>query len=321
MSANDKALMVIGSDRVDDFYQGTMERAPDRDVRCYPEFGHPTDVRYALAWHPPQGVLATFENLELIVSVGAGVDHLFRDPDLPNVPIVRYIDPDLTARMTQYVVLNTLFHVRRMAEHQAQQRDRKWDYLPEPMPAEVRVGIMGIGVLGQASADALRGLGYQINGWSRSAKSIEGVTCFAGNEELGAFLAATDVLVVLLPFTPATKGILNSGLFAKLSSDGGRHHRLPGPVLINAGRGGLQVETDILTALNSGALYAASLDVFETEPLPVESPLWAHERLVITPHNAAESATESITRYFLRQVERLEAGQPLENVVDPSEGY
>ena len=314
------SLLVIGSDRLDDFFQGTRAIAPDRDVRAYPDVGDPADIKYALAWRAPFGALATFENLELIVSVGAGVDHLFSDPDLPDVPIVRYVDPDLTARMVQYVVLQTLYHVRRMTEFQSQQRARDWKFLPEPMPGEVRVGIMGIGVLGQACAQALGGLGYQLNGWSRSEKQIDGVTCFAGDAGLTPFLNQTDVLVVLLPFTPATRGILNRSLFEQLSTDG-RHHRLPGPVLINAGRGGLQVEADILAALDSGTLYATSLDVFETEPLPSDSPLWAHERVVITPHNAAESANESITRYYLRQIERLEGGLPLENVVDPKVGY
>ena len=125
---------------------------------------------------------------------------------------------------------------------------------------------------------------------------------------------------MLLPLTPDTRGVIDRGLLGKLSK-AGRHHRLPGPVLINAGRGGLQVERDILAALDGGTLYAASLDVFETEPLPAESPLWAHPRIVVTPHNAAESATESISAYFLRQIERLEAGKPLENIVDPKMGY
>ncbi len=314
------SLLVIGSERLDDFYKGTKAIAPDRDVRAYPDTGNAADIKYALAWRAPFGALAQFESLELIVSVGAGVDHLFTDPDLPRVPIVRYVDPDLTARMVQYVVLQTLYHVRRMTELQSQQRVRQWTFLPEPMPGEVRVGIMGIGVLGQACAKALGALGYQLNGWSRSEKTVEGVTCFAGDQGLAPFLNQTDVLIVLLPFTPATKGILDGALFSELSANG-RHHRLPGPVLINAGRGGLQVETDILAALDAGVLYAASLDVFETEPLPSDSPLWAHERIVITPHNAAESANESITRYFLRQIERLEGGLPLENVVDPNVGY
>jgi glyoxylate/hydroxypyruvate reductase A len=315
------SLLIIGSDRLNDFFEGTKAAAPTRDVRAYPDVGNRDDIRYALAWKAPAGELANYKNLELIVSVGAGVDHLFNDPDLPNVPIVRYVDPDLTARMTQYVTLQTLYHVRRMTEHQQQQRDKVWAYLPEPMPAEVRVGIMGTGVLGQAAARALSALGYKLNGWSRSAKSINGMTCFAGDEGLPEFLAATDILVVLLPFTPATKGIVNRELLRQLSSDGNRHHRLPGPVLINAGRGGLQVEADILAALDAGGLYAASLDVFETEPLPASSAFWSHPRVVLTPHNAAESATESISRYFIRQIERLESGQPLENVVDPKVGY
>ena len=315
------ALLIIGSDRLDEFYNGVRECAPDRDVRAYPESGERDDIDYALAWKAPHGELAKLKNLKLIVSVGAGVDHLFTDPALPDVPIVRYIDPDLTTRMTQYVVLQTLYHVRRMSEIQAQQRVRKWHFLPEPMPEQTRVGIMGIGVLGQAAAEALGGLGYRLNGWSRGPKSIEGVTCFSGEDGLKPFLAQTDILVVLLPFTPATKGILNRDLFRQLSSDGQRHHRLPGPVLINAGRGGLQVEADILSALDAGDLYAASLDVFEVEPLPADSAIWQHERIVVTPHNAAESATESISRYFLRQIELMEAGKPLENVVDPKVGY
>lgn len=314
------ALLIIGSDRLDNFYNGTKAAAPNRDIRRFPDTGNANDIRYALAWQAPAGELHKFPNLELIVSVGAGVDHLFKDPNLPKVPIVRYVDPDLTTRMTQYIVLQTLFHVRRMSEHQEQQRNNEWKYLPEPMPAEVRVGIMGIGVLGQAAAKALGQLGYKLNGWSRTQKSVDGMTCFAGSDGLEPFLNTTDILVVLLPFTPDTKAIINRDLLAKLSTTG-RHHRLPGPVLINAGRGGLQVEADILAALEASELYAASLDVFETEPLPTDSPFWQHPRVIVTPHNAAESATDSIAKYFLRQIERLETGQPLENIVDPKVGY
>jgi glyoxylate/hydroxypyruvate reductase A len=314
------ALLIIGSDRAGDFHEMACNAAPDRDVRLWPDVGNRDEINYALAWHPPEGELATFPNLHLIVSVGAGVDHLFGDKTLPDVPIVRYVDPDLTTRMVQYVVLHTLFHVRRMSEHLLQQREARWEYLPEPMPSEVRVGIMGIGVLGQAAAKALTALGYKLRGWSRSPKTVEGVDCFAGSDGLDAFLAATDILVVLLPLTPDTRHVINADLIAKLSTSG-RHHRLPGPVLINAGRGGLQVEDDIRQCLSEGTLYAASLDVFETEPLPAESPLWQLENLVITPHNAAESATESIVQYFIRQITRLEAGEPLENVVDSKIGY
>ena len=315
------ALLVIGSHRAQEFFDEARRAAPDRDIRIWPEAGNPEDIRYALAWQPEPGALAAYPNLELIVSVGAGVDHLFRDPELPkSATIVRYVDADLTARMVQYVTLHTLFHARRMCEFLAQQRDSNWKYHAEPMPGEIRVGIMGIGVLGQACAGSLMSLGYQLRGWSRSPKTIPGMATFAGDEGLAPFLADTDILVVLLPLTPDTRGILDRPLFQKLSQQG-RHDRLPGPVLINAGRGGLQVEQDILAALDANELYAASLDVFETEPLPSDNPLWQHPRIVLTPHNAAESNPVSIVRYCLRQIERVERGESPENIVDPAMGY
>jgi glyoxylate/hydroxypyruvate reductase len=314
------ALLIIGSNRAEDFFETAQKFAPDRDIRLFGAHGAEQDIEFVLAWQPPPGALKTFANLKLIVSVGAGVDHLFRDPELPAVTVARYVDSDLTARMTEYIVLHTLLHTRRLTEYQAQQRTATWRYLPEPTAAEVRVGIMGLGVLGQAAAAALVRLGYQVRGWSRSAKRVDGVACFAGSEGLDAFLAETDVLAVLLPLTRATEGLIDQAVLRGLSRTG-RHPRLPGPVLINAGRGKLQVEADILAALDAGELYAASLDVFETEPLPASSPLWSHPRVVVTPHNAAESADESIVRYFLDQVERLERGEAPENIVDPAVGY
>ena len=168
---------------------------------------------------------------------------------------------------------------------------------------------MGLGVLGSAAARALKVFGYQVRGWSCSPKSLEGVACYAGPGELDAFLADTDILAVLLPLTPDTHGILDRRLLAKLSRRG-RDARLPGPVLINAGRGGLQVDADIAASLAAGELYAASLDVFEAEPLPHSSPLWSHPRVVVTPHNAAESAPAAIVRYALRQIAALRRGEP-----------
>ncbi|MEM7774776.1 MAG: glyoxylate/hydroxypyruvate reductase A [Pseudomonadota bacterium] len=315
------ALLIIGeSPRTPDFAKATQARAPDREVRLWPNVGNAADVRYALAWGPPPGELKAYANLQMIVSVGAGVDHLFRDPELPDVPIVRYVDHDLTARMTGYVVLHALLHCRRMTEYADQQRRAIWNHLPEPAPQAVRVGVMGAGVLGHAAVQALGAVEFQVNAWSRTAKQISGARCFAGQDGLADFLAETDILVVLLPLTPNTKGLINADLLAQLSQRG-RPRRLPGPVLINAGRGGLQVETAILQALDDRSLYAASLDVFETEPLDRDSPLWQHPRVVITPHNAAESTTESIVAYFLKQVAQHEAGQAPDNVVDRSLGY
>lgn len=315
------ALLIIGSQRSEEFAAAARAAGgSDLDIRVWPEAGRVEDIRYALAWGPPMGVLKTFPNLELIISVGAGVDHLMKDPELPDVPIVRYVDPDLTGRMVGYLVLHALLHQRRMCEFLELQRQARWEYRGEPAMHEVRVGLMGLGVMGEATAKALKALGFQLRGWSRTQKAIEGVECFGGQEGLVAFLSGTDILVCTLPLTPDTRGIINRDLLRKLSGHG-RHPRMPGPVLINAGRGPLQVEADILAALDAGELYAASLDVFETEPLPSESPLWSHPRVIVTPHNAAESTPESISRYMLRQIARHEAGEPLENVIDRARGY
>jgi len=314
------AFLIASSSRAEEFAAFARDLDPALDVRVAPNLGKAEEIEYALAWQPPNGLLKTLPNLRLIVSVGAGVDALLADPDLPDVPMVRFVDTDLTGRMTEYVALHVLYHHRRMSEFGELQRRKVWKYLAEPAAHEVRVGLMGLGVLGSAAARALGVFGYQVRGWSRSPKSLAGVACYAGPGELDAFLADTDILAVLLPLTPDTHGILDRRLLAKLSRRG-RDARLPGPVLINAGRGGLQVDADIAASLAAGELYAASLDVFEAEPLPHSSPLWSHPRVVVTPHNAAESAPAAIVRYALRQIAALRRGNPLQNLVDRGRGY
>jgi glyoxylate/hydroxypyruvate reductase A len=314
------ALLIASNSRAEEFAAMARRLDPGLDVRIAPALGRMEEIDTALAWWPQPGLLKTLPNLRLIVSVGAGVDHLFADPDLPDVPIVRFVDPDLTGRMVEYVALHVLYHHRRMCEFRELQARKVWKYLAEPAAHEVRVGIMGLGVLGAACARALGVFGYQVRGWSRERKALSGITCFAGNPELDAFLANTDILAVLLPLTADTRGLINRSLLARLSR-GGRHKDLPGPVLINAGRCGLQVDADILAALEADELYAASLDVFETEPLPHSSPLWSHPRVLITPHNAAESAPAAIVRYTLRQMAAMSRGEPLENIVDRRRGY
>ena len=241
------ALLIACSSRGEEFAAVARGLAPNLDLRVAPDVGNPADIRYALAWWPQPGLLKSLPNLQLIVSVGAGVDHLFSDPDLPEVPIVRFVDPDLTGRMVEYVALHVLYHHRRMSEFRELQARKVWKYLPEPAAHEVRVGLMGLGVLGSAAADALKVFGYRVRGWSRSRKSLPGVACHAGEGELDAFLAETDILAVLLPLTPDTRGTIDRALIAKLSRRG-RDERLPGPVLINAGRGGLQVDAARMSA-------------------------------------------------------------------------
>ncbi len=274
-------------------------------------------VKYALAWNSPHGVLAGCPNLEVVFSLGAGVDHLISDPDLPDVPIVRIVDPNLTMRMTEYVVFHVLLHHRRFHDYDRAQKAKKWEVLYQPGANEVRVGVMGMGALGSDSACKLRDLGFQVAGWSNSPKSFAGIESFAGMDQLTPFLNRTDILVVLLPHTPETEGILNKNLFAALARDGAGQ----GPILINAGRGGLQIDDDIVTALDENVLHAVSLDVFEQEPLPGDSALWSHERATLTPHIASESDNRALTKYIAEQIKRHEAGLALENVIDNTKGY
>jgi glyoxylate/hydroxypyruvate reductase A len=292
--------------------------AARRDIRLWPqETGDPAEIAYACVWKHPPGLFRVFPNLKAIFSLGAGVDHVLADPSLPDVPVVRFVDPDLTMRMGEYVVLHVLMHHRRQRLYDAQQRARLWRDPPQPAACEVAVGIMGLGVLGRHAADLLARIGFQVAGWSRSPKQIAGIASYAGAAELDAFLARTEILVCLLPDTPATEGLLNLGLLRKLRRDGA----LGGAYLVNAGRGRLQVDADILAALDEGSLAGATLDVFPVEPLPPESPLWAHPKVTITPHNAASSDPDALVRSVLRQIERFEHGLPLEHVVDPRLGY
>lgn len=275
-------------------------------------------VHYVASWKHPPGSLTGLPNLAAVFSLGAGVDFLFADDKLPAAPIARVVDPDLTTRMSEYIVLHCLLHLRQQPRYDRQQRAGVWDDDRfQPAARSVRVGVMGLGELGQDAAYKLKVMGFDVAGWSRSPKTIEGLSTFSGEDGMKAFLARTDILVSLLPLTADTRGIINADLLSGLAPDG----RLGGPFLINAGRGGLQVEADILAALDAGTLKGATLDVFETEPLPAESRLWAHPNVIVTPHNAAMSEPEAIASLVAAQIRRLEAGEPLQHVVDPTRGY
>lgn len=290
---------------------------PERPIVVLDEPFDRRSIDYVATWGPKPGSLDGLPNLKVIFSLGAGVDHLMGYSDLPDVPIVRVAQDDLTDRMSEYVVMHCLMHLRDQRRYDAQQKQRIWaDDRHPPKASEVRVGVLGFGVLGQDAALKLRVMGFDVAGYSRSAKKVEGFRVYAG-DELDAFLARTDILVSLVPLTPDTRGILDRRLFRKLARDG----RLGGPILVNAGRGGLQVEADILSCLDDGTLKAAVLDVFETEPLPVESPLWTHPAVTISPHNAAVSEPEATARYIVEQIRRYERGETLRNVVDRMRGY
>jgi glyoxylate/hydroxypyruvate reductase A len=275
-------------------------------------------IRYVLSWRHPPGALKELPNLRVILSLGAGVDHLFADPALPDKPIVRVVDPDLTNRMSEWVVMHALVNLRQLRRYEQQQRERVWeDDDQQPKAGDIQIGLLGLGVMGKDAAAKLKALGFKVAGWSASPKSLPGVACFSGEDGLKRLLAQTDMLVVLLPLTEATRGIVNASLLAQLNQTG----PLGGPILINAGRGGLQVEADVLAALDSGALKGASLDVFEQEPLPNDSRLWSHPAVYVSPHNAAISSPKAIAVLVARQIEAYERGESLDHVVDSRRGY
>ena len=291
---------------------------PDRTVALTPDDPlDPAAVRFAAVWKPKPGALAAYPNLAVIFNLGAGVDAVVADKTLPNVPLVRVAVDDLTRRMTEYVVMHVLMHHRRQRYYEASQRARVWAPKLQWAASALRVGVMGIGVLGRDAAQVLLRIGFDVAGWSSTTKSIPGIRCYAGEAELAAFLARTDVLVCLLPLTPGTRGILCRRTFAGLARDGA----LGGPVIINAGRGGLQVEDDILACLDDGTLAAATLDVFATEPLPADSPFWSHPKVTLSPHNAADTDPDAISVYVAEQIAAFERGEPLKNVVDRKVGY
>ena len=292
--------------------------APGMEVRVWPEMGDVATVDYVAAWLPPPDVVRSLSRLKVIFSLGAGVDAILKDPTLPDgVPIVRVNDPDLTMRMSEYVVLHVLLHHRQQRRLDENQRKKVWDGFATHAANALRVGVMGLGVLGQDAARKLAMLGFKVAGWSRSPKLIDGVQCFSGAGGLDTFLARTDVLVSLLPATPETDGILNRALIRKLARSG----PFGAPVLINAGRGRQQVEEDILAALEAGELHGATLDVFRTEPLPPDSPFWSHPRITLTPHIAADSDPQVICEYVARQIAAYEASGKLSNLVDRARGY
>jgi glyoxylate/hydroxypyruvate reductase A len=288
-----------------------------RQVVIEPDGPADPSISYAVVWKQPANILSGLPNLKAIFSIGAGVDHILADRTVPDVPIVRVVDPNLAQHMTEYVVWRVLDHHRFGSLYRAQQKRKIWREPPQRTASDVSVGIMGLGSLGRAAARALLGLGFRVNGWSRSERPMDSVATFAGETGLRPFLNATDILVVLLPLTAATRGVVDYGLLKELR----RRNALGGAVLINAGRGKLQKDDDILRALEDGTLKEASLDVFEVEPLPKTSPLWGHSKVYVTPHAAATSDPNFLVPPMLAQMDAHDRGEALRELVDRKAGY
>ena len=311
-------LVAVDGPQAGEWLDALRAHGRGRELRVWPDaVGSPDDIAYACVWLPPHGLLAKFRNLKAIINLGAGVDHLLADPHLPAVPMARVAHPDLTMRVTEYIVLHVLMHHRRQRLYDGQQRERVWRVHDQPAASEVAVGVMGLGVIGQEVAAALARIGFKVAGWSRTPKTIAGMEAFQGQAGLDGFLKRTEILVCLLPRTRGTEGILNLALFRKLKRDGAAG----GAFLINAGRGPLQIDADIVTALDDGTLAGCTLDVFPQEPLPPESPLWTHPKATISPHNAGDISPRVFAADVIAQIERFERGLPLDNLIDRNRGY
>jgi glyoxylate/hydroxypyruvate reductase A len=286
---------------------------PGLEIRIWPDIGDPAEIDYALVWRPEPGLLASLPNLKLILSLGAGIDHILCDPDLPpGVPITRLVDPYLTDAMSEYVALQVLRLHRCDLDYRAQQQAGIWRELPQKNAGERPVGILGFGEIGQDAGRKLAALGFPVSGWSRQQRAFAGFETFTGPAGLPQLLARTEILVCLLPLTEETHGILNARTFAALPRGAG---------LVNAGRGAHLVEEDLIPALDSGQLSAAALDVFREEPLPPGHPFWQHPRILVTPHIAGITNPQTAAPIILDNIRRFEEGRPLLNQVDPARGY
>jgi glyoxylate/hydroxypyruvate reductase A len=285
---------------------------PELEFRVAPDVGDPADVRYVLAWKPPAGFFAPFRNLALVVNLGSGVDALVGRDDLPEVPISRLSDRGMVQLMTSYVLFAVIRHARDIPAFERAQRRGEWHYIhPRPL-STFRVGVLGLGELGGAAAEALARIGFDVRGWARTPKTIPGVRCMSGPEALDSFLADSDILVVMLPLTPHTRGLLDARRLGLLPSGAG---------LVNTSRGAILDEAALVEALRARRIGEATLDAFTVEPLPAGHPFWGMDNVLVTPHLASITVPEDAARDVAESIRRVRSGgEPLHRI-DPRRGY
>ncbi|MEK1851425.1 MAG: glyoxylate/hydroxypyruvate reductase A [Phyllobacterium sp.] len=287
-------------------------KAADLSFRIWPDTGRPEDIRYLGAWLPPDNLAETFPNLEILFSLGAGIDQFDLSALPEHLPLVRMIEPGIAEGMTEYVTMAVLALHRDLLPYIDQQRRAVWHGMRLVPAAQRRIGVLGLGMLGQAALEKLRPFGFPLSGWNRSPRVIEAVDTYSGASELPGFLAACDILICLLPLTDETRGILNEKLFAQLPR---------GAAVISAGRGGQLQQDDLLAALDSGRLSGAVLDVTDPEPLPAGHPFWSHPKILLTPHIASMTRPETAVDHVLDTIRRHREGLPLIGTVDRMRGY
>ena len=311
MTGTPRIVFCAPNARPDPWLRGLREALPDASIEAWTQASQPAD--YAIVWTPPDTFYAAQPALKALFNLGAGVDGLLRSPALPDhVPLIRLEDAGMAPLMAEYVVHAALRHAREFDGMDDDRRARRWVPRRPTDRADYPVGVMGAGALGVPVAQALAAHGFPVAVWSRSAKSIDGIACYGGRDGLATFLAATRILVCLLPLTPDTENILDAALFRQL---------LPQAYLINVARGRHLVDADLLAAIAEGRMAGATLDVFREEPLPAGHPFWDEARIAITPHCSALTQRRATLDQIVEKIGRLERGEPVSGVVDRRRGY
>jgi len=286
---------------------------PGIDLRVWPEVGNPEDIVFALTWRHPPGEFKHYVNLKCIASMGAGVDNILSDPDLPaGVPVTRIVDPSMAQSMSEYVVMAALNHCRNVRFFRDREAEGVWKPIIPKLVANETIGIMGLGQLGLDAARKLQALGFAVAGWRRTNQKVAGLDTYCGLDQFDAFLAASRILVNMLPLTAETRNILNGNTFARLPQ---------GAYIINVARGGHLVEADLLAAIDGGQLSGACLDVFQTEPLPPDHPFWQHPAITVTPHIASLTSPAAVIPQIVDNYRHVLAGEQVRFIVDNEHGY
>lgn len=307
-------LFLSNADKAEAWREAMLDKFPDAGFDLWPdEVKDKAAYDYAIVWKPPVGELKTFSNLKAILSLGAGVDGILVDTDLPtHLPIVRLVDRCLTEGMSEYVLYWTIHYHRKMDVYASWTREGRWKQLRQIDTRDRKVGFLGLGELGADAAKKVAALGFDVAGWSRSEKHIDGITSYYGDDGLVPFLNRSEILIVLLPLTDSTRGIINAETLAALPEDA---------CLINCARGAHVLDEDLLAALDSGHIRSATLDVFHTEPLPSDHAYWTHPKVVVTPHMASLTVPSSAADWMEQNIKLIEAGEAPLNTVDLKRGY
>ncbi|MGY5849988.1 2-hydroxyacid dehydrogenase [Salegentibacter sp. F14] len=306
-------LIVSPGKDPENWVKALQNQHPGLNIYVYPEEHDKEEVTFVLSWKHPRGLFKNYPNLKVIASMGAGVDHITSDPELPeNIQITKVVDNMLEEDMGNFVLSLVLNYQRDLLSYQKQQAEKTWNPITYKRNKDMNVGILGLGHLGRTTAKTLVKNGFKVHGFSKTPKDIENIESFSGEEEMEDFLKKSEILVNLLPLTQETEKILNKDLFEKLPE---------GAYVINVARGEHLVELDLIEMLDQDHLSGAALDVFWEEPLPEDHPFWEHPKVFITPHIASVTHPNYVVPQIAENYERMMEEEPLKNVVEKEKGY